>query len=94
LAWCQAIFGLVKNIFSPVDIGPRLVKNGSMNPIQTIEEKLFAMSRVGREIVASESGVPLDTVQKIAIGATRNPRFDTAKRLIDYFGMATWKKPK
>jgi len=53
-----------------------------MNAIETIRTKLQPMSRIQREAIATSSGVPFETLQKIAIGATENPRYATVEKLL------------
>lgn len=52
-----------------------------MNVVETLSARLKAMTTAERQRVAEASGVPFPTVQKIAIGQTRNPRFNTVNAL-------------
>lgn len=65
-----------------------------MNAISTLRAKLSPLSRIEREAIAAASGVPFDTVQKIAIGATENPRYETAEKLIQYFKRSNKRRQK
>jgi transcriptional regulator with XRE-family HTH domain len=49
--------------------------------IERIAAALLAMPRADWEALATRSGVPRSTIEKIAYGITSNPSFDTIERL-------------
>ena len=52
-----------------------------MHTIESLAATLKAMTLVERQRVAELSGVPVSTLQKIAIAQTQNPRFRTVAAL-------------
>lgn len=57
-----------------------------MTAMQTIEQVVVAlqgMTQEERRLLGESVGVPFDTVQKIALRQTRNPRVETFLRLCE-----------
>jgi len=61
---------------------------GMTDLLSPIRKQLLAMSQAERASVARECGLEFTTVQKIALGATPNPRIKTWQPLAEYFGIA------
>ena len=55
----------------------------SMSKIDEVATLLQAMTQQERRLLGERIGVPFDTLQKIAIRQTRNPRVETFLRLSD-----------
>lgn len=53
----------------------------AMDTLKTLQQVLGAMTQAQRKAIGHKAGVPFETAQKIAIGATKNPRFETVEKL-------------
>lgn len=60
----------------------------SMSKIDEIATALQRMTQNERRLLGEKVGVPFDTLQKIAIGQTRNPRVETFLRLSEALKLA------
>jgi len=56
-----------------------------MDDLQLIKERLSGIAISDLKDLGEKSGVPFGTLFKIKYDTTKNPRFDTVKRLADYF---------
>ena len=56
-----------------------------MNELELIRERLSAIPISELAEFGKRAGVSFGTLHKIKYGQTKNPRFETVKKLTDYF---------
>jgi transcriptional regulator with XRE-family HTH domain len=56
-----------------------------MDDLSLVKTELSKLDYSGIERVSVESGVPAGTITKVRSGETSDPRYNTVKRLANYF---------
>lgn len=70
-----------RNIVNPVMDHP---VSPPMNELEFVRIELMAIGRAGWAEVSESTGVPFQTLSKVAYGHTENPRYLTVRGLFDY----------
>lgn len=61
---------------------------GVMDDLNFVIERLKADGKAQWPVIAEKTGVPVDTIIKVARGQTTNPRFRTIDPLVKYYRAA------